>query len=111
MGSVTDEAFDLRYDPDEVGGDLVVECWISQGPRAEEPGFDPQPADMVTLGDDDEPPSEAESSGGTATGFGSKSCCPRTPTPSPEPHLRPTAGTQFVLAEVATARIGAAEPR
>jgi hypothetical protein len=56
MGAVTDEAFDLRYDPNEVGGDLVVECWISQGPRAEDPGFDPQPADMVTLGDEEEPP-------------------------------------------------------
>jgi hypothetical protein len=52
---VTDEAFDLRYDPNEVGGDLVVECWISQGPRAEDPGFDPQPADIVTLGDEEEP--------------------------------------------------------
>ncbi|MHB1534588.1 MAG: hypothetical protein ACYC1D_08260 [Acidimicrobiales bacterium] len=53
---MTDEAFDLRYDPNEVGGDLVVECWISQGPREEDPGFDPQPADMVTLGDEEEPP-------------------------------------------------------
>lgn len=56
MKRVTDEAYDLRYDPNEVGGDLVVECWISHGPRANDPGFDPQPADTVTLGDDEEPP-------------------------------------------------------
>lgn len=31
---VTDEAFELQYGPNEVGGDLVVECWISHSPRA-----------------------------------------------------------------------------
>lgn len=56
---MTDEAFDLRYDPNEVGGDLVVECWISHGPRADDPGFHPQPADSVTLGDEEEPPIRA----------------------------------------------------
>ncbi len=29
---------------------------FSFGPRAHDPGFDPQPADFVTLGDDEEPP-------------------------------------------------------
>lgn len=53
---MTDDGFDLRYDPNEVGGDLVVECWISHGPRADDASFDPQPADIVTLGDDEEPP-------------------------------------------------------
>jgi hypothetical protein len=53
---VADERYDLRYDPNEVGGDLVVECWISHGPRAHDPSFDPQPADEVTLGDDEEAP-------------------------------------------------------
>lgn len=56
MTGVSEEVFDLRYDPNEVGGDLVAECWISHSPRAEDLGFDPQPADMVTLGDDEEPP-------------------------------------------------------
>ena len=26
--------YDLWFDLNEVGGDLVVECWISHGPRA-----------------------------------------------------------------------------
>lgn len=56
MATVTGAVYDFRYDPNEVGGDLVVECWISHGPRADEPGFDPQPADSVALGDDEEPP-------------------------------------------------------
>jgi len=53
---VTEEGYDLHYDPNEVGGDLVVECWISHGPRAHDVSFDPQAADMVTVGDDEEPP-------------------------------------------------------
>jgi hypothetical protein len=53
---VDEEGYDLRYDPNEVGGDLVVECWISHSPRADDPNFDPQPADEVTLGDDEELP-------------------------------------------------------
>ncbi|MGH3850731.1 MAG: hypothetical protein ACRDRT_13685 [Pseudonocardiaceae bacterium] len=52
---MTDEGYDLRYDPNEVGGDLVVECWISHSPRASDPNFDPEPADAVTIGDDEEP--------------------------------------------------------
>ena len=56
MDIMTNEAYDLRYDPNEVGSDLVVECWISHGPRAEDPGFDPQPADIVILGDGEEHP-------------------------------------------------------
>lgn len=50
---------DLTYDPNEVGGDLVVECWISQSPRAEDTGFDPQPGDRLLAGDDEEPPLRA----------------------------------------------------
>jgi len=45
-------AFDLRYDPNEVGPDLVVECRLSRG----RPGLDLQPGDLVTVGDDEEPP-------------------------------------------------------
>lgn len=48
--------FDLSYDPNEVGGDMVVECWISQGPRAGDPSFDPQPGDWVQAGDEELPP-------------------------------------------------------
>ena len=28
---VMSTAYDLTYDPNEVGGDMVVECWISHG--------------------------------------------------------------------------------
>ena len=47
---------DLLYDPNAIGPDCVVECWISQGPRADDPSFDPQPGDQVSLVDDDEEP-------------------------------------------------------
>jgi hypothetical protein len=56
---VADERYDLCYDPNEVGGDLVVECWLSHSPRVNDPGFDPQPADIVSVGDDEEPPLRA----------------------------------------------------
>ena len=49
------ETFDLEYDPNEVGGDMVVECWISHGPRAGDATFDPQPGDWVSVGDGEEP--------------------------------------------------------
>ncbi|HXR23425.1 MAG TPA: hypothetical protein VN786_12785 [Acidimicrobiales bacterium] len=53
---MADERYDLTYDPNEVGGDLVVECWLSHSPRANDADFDPQPADIVTVGDDEERP-------------------------------------------------------
>lgn len=49
-------AYDLSYDPNEIGPDCVVECWISHGPRAGDPRFDPQPGDTVSLIDDDAEP-------------------------------------------------------
>jgi len=52
-------SFDLTYDPNEVGGDMVVECWISHGPHAHDPGFDPQPGQWLMAGDDEEPPRRA----------------------------------------------------
>jgi hypothetical protein len=52
-------AYDLWHDPNAVGADLVVECWISHGPRANDSSFDPQPGDWLTVGDDDEPPMRA----------------------------------------------------
>jgi len=51
--------YDLWFDPNQVGGDLVGECWISHGPRADDRGFDPQPGDTVLVGDDDEAPLSA----------------------------------------------------
>ena len=58
---VVEEArrFDLEYDPNEVGGDMVVECSISQGPRADDAAFDPQPGDWIVVGDDEEAPRKA----------------------------------------------------
>lgn len=47
---------DLWYDATSVGADLVVETWISHGPRAGDAAFDPQPGDWVKLGDDDAAP-------------------------------------------------------
>lgn len=49
-------AYDLWYDATTVGADLVVMCWISHGPRSDDPGFEPQPGDQVTVGDDEEAP-------------------------------------------------------
>ena len=48
--------YDLRYDPNTVGADLVVETWISHSPRANDTTFNPQPGDWVLIGDDEEPP-------------------------------------------------------
>lgn len=53
-------SYDLWFDRNEVGGDLVVECWISHGPRSNDPGFDPQPGDGVLASDDEEEPLRAE---------------------------------------------------
>lgn len=52
--------YDLWYDAHMVDRDLVVTCWISHAPRANDPTFDPQPGDVVTVGDDEEPPLRAE---------------------------------------------------
>jgi len=46
-------AADLVFDPNDVGPDCVVECWISQSPRAADPSFDPRPGDRVTVVDED----------------------------------------------------------
>jgi hypothetical protein len=48
--------YDLWYDATSVGADLVVECWISHGPRASDSSFDPRPGDRVLVGDDEEAP-------------------------------------------------------
>lgn len=56
MGIVTTAAYDLWYDATAVGADLVVMCWISHGPRAADPAFDPRIGDRLLVGDDEEPP-------------------------------------------------------
>jgi hypothetical protein len=56
---VSTTAYDLWYDATSVGADLVVETWISHGPRASDDSFDPQPGDWVLVGDDEEPPCRA----------------------------------------------------
>ena len=48
--------YDLRYDANGVGADLVVETWISHSPRANDATFDPQAGDWLSVGDDEEPP-------------------------------------------------------
>lgn len=52
--------YDLWFDPNTVAGDLVAECWISHGPRADDADFDPAPGDWVTVGDGDEAPLQAQ---------------------------------------------------
>ncbi len=62
MGSVeeVDEVpYDLLFDANDVGSDSVVECLISQGPRADDPSFDPEPGDWLIAGDDEGPPVRA----------------------------------------------------
>jgi hypothetical protein len=49
------ETYDLRYDPTEVGADMVVECWMSQGPRCDDESFDPRVGDWLWVGDDEVP--------------------------------------------------------
>jgi hypothetical protein len=55
LSVVDDSRYDFWYDATAVGGDLVVETWISHGPRADDACFDPQPGDWVLVGDDEEP--------------------------------------------------------
>lgn len=59
MAKMTTSSYDLWYDATTVGSDLVVSCWISHGPRAGDSGFDPQPGDLLLVGDDEEPPLKA----------------------------------------------------
>jgi hypothetical protein len=59
IGEMAGESYDLVYDPNEVGPDLVVECWISQGPRDADAMFDPMPGAIVLVGDDEEQPLKA----------------------------------------------------
>jgi hypothetical protein len=59
MSNVAAQLCDLWFDPNSVGGDMVAECWISHGPRADDAGFDPAPGDWLTVGDGDEAPLRA----------------------------------------------------
>ena len=59
MSGMGSSAYDLWYDANSVGADLVVETWISHGPRANDAAFDPRPGDWVLLGDEDEAPQQA----------------------------------------------------
>jgi hypothetical protein len=47
--------YDLRYDPTEVGAEVVVECWITHGPRSSDTSFDPEVGDVILAGDDELP--------------------------------------------------------
>lgn len=47
---------DLLFDVDALGGDMLVECRISAGPRSEDPTFDPRPDDLVRIDDGEERP-------------------------------------------------------
>lgn len=51
--------YGLWFDPNSVAGDMVAECWISHGPRADDADFDPAPGDWLAVGDGDEAPLRA----------------------------------------------------
>jgi hypothetical protein len=53
------DRYDLWYDANSVGADLVVETWINHSPRADDATFDPQVGDWLFVGDDEEPPCRA----------------------------------------------------
>ena len=53
---MSEDRYDLRYDPNDVGGNLIVECWLSHSPRAHDQNLHLQPADVVMVGDDEEAP-------------------------------------------------------
>ena len=59
MTGVAIELYDLWFDPNSVGGDMVVECWISHGPRANDLDFAPVAGDWLMVGDGDEVPLRA----------------------------------------------------
>lgn len=54
--SMDSHSYDLWYDANAVGADLVVDCWISHSPRAGDDAFAPVAGDLVTVGDDEESP-------------------------------------------------------
>jgi hypothetical protein len=56
---MSSDRYDLTYDANSVGADLVVETWIKHSPRADDPTFDPQVGDWLLVGDDEEPPCRA----------------------------------------------------
>ena len=47
---------DLLFDPDSVGADMLAACRISDGPRHDDPHFDPLPGDTVLVDDGDGDP-------------------------------------------------------
>jgi hypothetical protein len=59
MTAVAFDRYDLWYDPNSVEENMVVECWVSHGPRAHDPDFVPAPGEWVMVGDGDEPPLRA----------------------------------------------------
>ena len=52
---MADESYDLWYDPNTVGADLVALCWIAHGTRSADESFSPVAGDAVLVGDGEEP--------------------------------------------------------
>ena len=59
MSAMAEHAYDLDYNPNEIGPDFVVECSIERSPRSQDPTFNPTPGDIVIVGDDEEAPLKA----------------------------------------------------
>lgn len=53
MAAMAETRADLLYDPNDIGPDCVVRSRISNGPRGQDPTFDPQIGDRVVLIDHD----------------------------------------------------------
>ncbi len=53
---MADAGYDLTYDPNEVGGDSLSSAGFPTVLAQMTADFDPQPADIVTVGDDEERP-------------------------------------------------------
>ena len=98
MTDVSARQHDLWYDATTVGADLVVETWISHGPRRDDPTFNPQPGTSCSSATTKNPRSKDASSAATTIASGSKS----TSTP-PSPDSR-TAANGYARATEASPR-------
>ncbi|NNN21021.1 MAG: hypothetical protein HKL80_03350 [Acidimicrobiales bacterium] len=56
---MSEAIYDLWFDPNMVDGDLVVECWISHGPRSSDNNFNPLTGDSLLAGDGEVDPISA----------------------------------------------------
>ena len=105
MLNMTTGVYDLWYDATTVGADLVVETWISHGPRAADPRFDPRWAIGCRSATMTGIRSPAAPSDAMATECPSRSISPVSATPADAGHAPPSLSTC-----AADAIVGSADP-